>query len=49
MPLVTSRGVAVGTLCVAGEEPRTFDDADMETLRMLAADVAAHLERRVGA
>ena len=49
MPLVTSRGVAVGTLCVAGEEARTFDAADMETLRMLAADVVAHLEGRAEA
>ena len=46
VPLVTSRGVAVGTLCVAGEEPRVFEEADVATLRMLAADVVAHLERR---
>ena len=49
VPLVTSRGVAVGTLCVAGTEPRTFADADVETLRALAADVMAHLERRTQA
>lgn len=46
VPLVTSRGVAVGTLCVAGTEPRRFADADIETLCALAADVVAHLERR---
>ncbi len=46
VPLVTSRGVAVGTLCVAGAEPREFADADIATLRTLAADVVAHLERR---
>jgi GAF domain-containing protein len=49
VPLVTSRGVAVGTLCVAGEAPRAFDAADVETLRMLATDVVAHLERRAAA
>lgn len=46
VPLVTSRGLAVGTLCVAGEEPRVFVDTEIETLRALAADVVAHLEAR---
>lgn len=47
VPLITSRGVAVGTLCVAGNEPREFADADVATLRALADDVVAHLERRL--
>lgn len=46
VPLVTSRGHAVGALCVVGERPRTFASADLATLRRLADLVVRHLEQR---
>lgn len=45
-PLITERGQAVGTLCVIGTEPRTFEDAEIERLQELGRQVAAHLEQR---
>ena len=45
-PLVTSRGQAVGALCVAGPEPRTFAVDELAALRRLADHVVRHLERR---
>jgi diguanylate cyclase (GGDEF)-like protein len=41
---VTAGGQRIGTLCVAGEEPRAPTDDDLETLRVLAAAITAHVE-----
>ena len=41
---VTVGGQRIGTLCVAGEEPHTPSDDDLETLRVLASAVTAHVE-----
>ncbi len=49
VPLVTTFGAAVGTLCVAGPHPHAFTPEDVEKLRALAKDVMTHLEQRAGA
>jgi diguanylate cyclase (GGDEF)-like protein len=41
---VTAGGQRIGTLCVAGEQPQTPTREDLETLRVLAAAVTAHVE-----
>ena len=41
---VTVAGQRIGTLCVAGEQPHTPTGDDLETLRVLASAVAAHVE-----
>ena len=46
IPLVTSRGHAVGTLCVIGHEARSFTAAEMETLRTLAGRAMERIEAR---
>jgi GAF domain-containing protein len=46
IPLVTSRGHAVGTLCVIGTETRTFSDADLDALRGLAKKAVNRIEAR---
>jgi len=46
IPLVSSRGHALGTLCVIGKEPRTFSDAEMETLRDLSEQAVRRIEAR---
>ena len=46
IPLVTSTGVTLGTLCVIGTEPRSFSDEEMETLRTLARTAMEHIESR---
>ena len=48
IPLVTSRGHAVGTLCVIGHESRSFSAEEMETLRGLAARAMERIETRRG-
>ena len=45
-PLVSTRGIALGTLCVFGDEPRRFADGEIARLARLAREVMAHLERR---
>lgn len=49
IPLVSSRGVALGTLCVIGTEPRSFSQAEMDTLRELARTAMERIESRRGA
>ncbi len=46
VPLVTSRGAAVGALCVTGPEARAFTDDEIVRLQRAAAAVMARLERR---
>lgn len=46
IPLISSNGFALGTLCVLGKESRTFDDSDMELLRQLAARAVSRIESR---
>lgn len=46
IPLTTSRGITLGTLCVIGTEPRSFTEAEMETLRGLAHAAMEHIEAR---
>ncbi|QEC46940.1 sensor domain-containing diguanylate cyclase [Baekduia soli] len=43
-PVRTAEGHAIGTLCVAGPQPRAFSVQDRDTLRTLAASVSAHIE-----
>jgi GAF domain-containing protein len=44
--LRTRKGHALGTLCVAGSEPRTFNAEEQEALSCLAELVATALEKR---
>ena len=46
IPLVSSRGHALGTLCVIGKAPHTFSDADLDVLRDLAAQAVRRIEAR---
>lgn len=46
IPLITSRGHAIGSFCVAGTEAHTFDEAEMQTLRTLAAEAVRRIELR---
>lgn len=48
IPLVTSRGHTVGTLCVIGYEARSFGEEEMEALRALAARAVERIEARRG-
>jgi GAF domain-containing protein len=49
IPLVSSRGYALGTLCVIGKESRSFSDADLDVLRELAEKAVWRIEeRRIG-
>ena len=44
VPLITSAGHAIGTLCVTDEIPRTFDEAGMQTLEDFARWIIAEIE-----
>lgn len=46
IPLVTSRGHAIGSFCVAGTESRHFEEEDMVVLRELAAEAVRRIEAR---
>ncbi|HSU13882.1 GAF domain-containing protein [Longimicrobium sp.] len=46
IPLVSTRGHALGTLCVIGTEARTFSDADLDVLRGLAHRAVDRIEAR---
>lgn len=46
IPLVSSRGHALGTLCVIGLEPRAFRDDELDVLRALARKAVARIEAR---
>jgi PAS domain S-box-containing protein len=46
-PLVTSDGLALGTLCVFDPQPRQMDDSKREALTLLANQVTDRLEKRL--
>lgn len=46
MPLITSRGHSVGSLCVAGVEPREFTTGELETLQQYTAEAVRRIETR---
>jgi GAF domain-containing protein len=46
IPLVTSTGKTLGTLCVIGTEPHTFTEAELDTLRELAKQAIGRIEER---
>ena len=46
IPLVSSRGHALGTLCVIGKESRTFSDEELEALHALAERAVRRIEER---
>lgn len=46
VPLVTSRGHTVGSFCVVGGAPRTFQPEELRALRELADEAMARIEQR---
>lgn len=46
MPLVTARGFAVGSLCVAGTETHEFSEQDLRTLQQYATLAMQRIEAR---
>lgn len=46
VPLVTSRGHAVGTVCVLGNFPREFTTEELDRLREIAGDALQAIEAR---
>jgi GAF domain-containing protein len=46
VPLVSSRGHALGTLCVIGHEPHHFSEQELSILRSLADRAVARIEER---
>ncbi|HEX8903585.1 MAG TPA: GAF domain-containing protein [Longimicrobiaceae bacterium] len=46
IPLISSRGHALGTLCVIGTEARTFTGEDLDALRALAKKAVERIEER---
>jgi diguanylate cyclase (GGDEF)-like protein/PAS domain S-box-containing protein len=47
VPLVTSQGQRLGTLCVIDNKPRELDAAQLEAIKVLADNVMAHLDLRL--
>lgn len=45
-PIVDESGHALGTVCVADRSPRSLDESQLEALRVLARQTAAHLDLR---
>lgn len=46
VPLVTSRGHAIGSFCVAGADSREFSEAEIARLRVYAAEAMDRIEAR---
>ncbi len=46
IPLITSKGHAIGSFCVAGAEHRSFDDEEIEELRGYAGRAMERIEAR---
>ena len=47
VPLVTSQGHHLGTLCVIDRIPRTLGEAQLDAIKVLADNVMAHLDLRL--
>jgi GAF domain-containing protein len=45
-PLIDRTGIALGTVCVVDVEPRPWGRAGLETIKSMAAELVAELERR---
>ncbi|MDX6362827.1 MAG: hypothetical protein QOC85_1837, partial [Streptomyces sp.] len=45
-PLIDRTGIALGTVCVVDVEPRPWGRAGLETIKAMAAELVAELERR---
>ncbi|MGQ4418017.1 GAF domain-containing protein, partial [Streptomyces sp. SAS_269] len=43
-PLIDSSGMALGTVCAADVAPRAWGRTGLETIKSLAAELAAHME-----
>ncbi len=48
VPLVTSKGFAIGSFCAYGTETREFPKEDIDYLRKMAAETVRRIEARVG-
>lgn len=48
VPLVSSRGFVLGTLCALGTRARRFTEGDLEDLDLLAEQLVAAVEARAG-
>lgn len=48
IPLTTSRGLIVGTLCILGTTARTFSERDRGVMQELADEVVERIETRAG-
>jgi CheY-like chemotaxis protein len=46
VPLKTPGGLPIGALCLIHDEPRSYDDADIETLQLFADELMEQLELR---
>ena len=46
VPLITSEGHAIGTVCAIGTVPRPFPEEDLAILQELAAEAMARIEAR---
>jgi len=46
IPLITSRGHAIGSFCVMGPERRSFSEGDIAELRGFAAEAVRQIEAR---
>lgn len=46
VPLITSRGYALGSFCVAGTAARRFDETEMRILRSLGVEAVRRIESR---
>jgi diguanylate cyclase (GGDEF)-like protein/PAS domain S-box-containing protein len=47
VPLVTSQGYHLGTLCVIDRVPRVLDEAQLDAIKVLASNIMAHLDLRL--
>lgn len=46
-PLTLKNGITVGTLCVIGQKPKSFDDTDKKHLLALAGRITDHLNNKL--